>query len=244
VDEIDDLAGRWTRARTSALSPARRGEPEAALLPEALGTDREGAERRVFDHSLRLGEGFRRFHAATIPLDDLPEVLAQIAARDAPCLAGTWKSVPGEAAVCLERSGCVARALGPGACDYWREAVSGLVLGLTGLRHARHASVTRGDAHCVDVIYADPESVFRFGPIPEEMRAGLAAVARTVAIFDSAVTVRFRGLSEGVLYYELEQAGCGPSPLRARPLLEQGVQRRFPALALKEISPRPVLEDH
>ena len=57
----------------------------------------------------------------------------------------------GEPALKLERAGCPVAAHGAAACDYWREAISGLVLGMSGLLHGRHASLGHKDPSCVDV---------------------------------------------------------------------------------------------
>jgi hypothetical protein len=228
MERMPELGARWSRARRAA-----------------------GAiERRVYDHSLRLGASFCRFHALTLALEDIPDALDRIAASDAPCLRGTWSSVPGDTTGTsrLERAGCSAGAEGASACDAWREAIAGLVLGLTGgqVLHARHASQGHGDARCVDVFYLDPQSPLRFGPIPDAMREALATIARAVAVFDSSFAVTFLGLSENVLYYALAPArgcGAGSSGLSAQPLVERRVRQRFPDLSLFEVTPRTVLGD-
>ena len=245
VEPIPGLAARWRGARRAALNAVLQeagAADDTVLLAEALARDRDQAQRRVFENSLRLGQGFARFHHTALTLETLPDALDQVSGVAAPCLRGTWTAVPDEAALRLERPGCPFRDQGPAACDWWREAISGLVLGVAaGLRHARHQSCGHGDGRCVDIIYVHPESPLRFGPIPAEMADALAAVARMVTAFDTSAAVAFLGLSEGVLYYQLIKPGCGT--VRAQPLVEQGVHRRFPDLALREVSPRPVLLD-
>ncbi len=214
------------------------------LLAHAVSSDAADAARRVFDNSARLGRSFTRYHGGPIPQAELRAALARLATPAVPCLAHAWVEVEGEAGLRLERDGCPSRALGPAACDWWRDAVAGLVEGITdGLRHARHASCGHGDARCVDVIYRDPESSLRFGPLPSDLVDALAAVTRTIAIFDPTLVVTFLGVSERVLYYQLVASGCGTSNVRAQPMIEQAVHRRHPELVVREVSPRPVLDE-
>ncbi len=236
LDRLMDLASRWQRARRAAQTVAvADGAPGEAATTDAVDAS---AQRRGFDNSLRLGEGFRRHHAP-VRLADLPFVLEQLAPT-APCLAGTWTPRPEDEALTLERTGCPAAGDGPAVCDWWREAIAGLVLGVTGdVRHDRHCSRGHGGARCVDVFYRDPQSPLRFGPIPDAMRGDLDAVARSVAILDSACVIEFLGLSEDVLYYRLPTAVAGGG-VRGQPLVERSLRRRFPHLSPREVTPRPV----
>jgi hypothetical protein len=236
-----DLADRWRRARIAALAsllPAtdtRASNDELALLTRALAVDGAEAYRRVFDNSLRLGQGCARWFGHEPALGELPALLSELQSS---CLRGQWQPCEGEAALTLSRIGCEAS----GACDYWREAIDGLVLGLSGgIRHARHHSCGHGGSSCVDVIYVDPESPLRFGSIPEPMQAGLERVRGTARHFDSSIDVKYLGVSEGVLLYQIERSGCG-GELDVGAVIEKGLRKRFPDLALREISPRPVLE--
>lgn len=239
--DTHDLAERWRRARIAALAallPATDGSrdsDELALLTRALAVDAAETYRRVFDNSLRLGQSCARWFDHEPALGELPALLQ---ALGSPCLQGQWQAMDGEPALSLSRAGCEAA----GACDYWREAIDGLVLGLTGgIRHARHESRGHGGNTCVDVVYVDPESALRFGSIPEPMREGLERVRGTARRFDSSVDVKFLGVSEGVLLYQIEKSGCR-GELDIGPVVEKGLRNRFPDLALREISPRPVLE--
>lgn len=247
VTDGSGLRTRWQRARRAAIEavvPGRESASadDATLLRQALASNAADAERRVFDNGLRLGDSYRKYHQVSLELAALPAIADELS-QGAPCLHGSWRAEDDEAALVLERPGCPMGAGGPAVCDWWREAISGLVLGLTGgLRHTRHRSVGHGADQCVDIIYTDPTSTRRFGPIPAEMRAPLADVARSVAILDSSCRVEFLGLSDDVLYYQLPAASCGGG-VRGQPLIERGIQRRFPRLALCEVTPRPVLSD-
>lgn len=238
-----DLADRWRRARRAALqasvAPCSPDEAEQDLLTRAFQEDRGGVLRRVFDNSLRLGVGFARYFGSEIPLGDLPVILPQLGA---PCLSGRYRPCEEEPAYFLEQSGCDASALGAVACDWWREAIEGLVLGITGgIFYTRHASAGHGGGVCVGVLYILPESDLRFGPIPEVMAATLQGVARTVKTFHSSLEVEFLGMNEGALFYRVRRRGCGDTPLHAQSLVERGIHRRFPGVELREVTERSVL---
>lgn len=238
-----DLSARWRHARRAALrAQLPESGPEAGdddLLAAGLAANADDATKRVFDNSLRLGVGFTRAFDKELSLGELPAALSEL---EAPCLAGTWAPAEGdEPALTLARDGCPAAKLGPAACEFWREAIDGLVLGITGgIRHARHESVGHGGARCFDVVYVRPESPLRFGAIPSEIRDALEEVRRTAATFDSTVRVDFMGISQETLYYQLTRAGCG-GDLSISSVVERAVRRRLPDLKLREISPRPVL---
>ncbi len=246
VQILSDLAERWRCARRAALKavvPLDGTDPpdgtEDSWLRRALAQDVEATHRQVFENSLRLGLGFARYYDHELALDDLPTAVATLAS---PCASGTWSRDEDEPALRLSRSGCAMAALGPAACDYWREALDGLLLGITGgIRHARHRSVGHGDGDCLDVAYVDPESELRYGPIPEEMTAGLAEVERLARTFAGGTRLEFLGISEGVLHYE--QTNGHPGQVSVTSLVERALRRRFPTLKLREVSPRSVLAD-
>ncbi len=242
--ELGDLSQRWQFARRAALRsvlPESTGaESYDALLVAALAADAEKAIKAGFDNSLRLGAGFARFYGTELPLHTLPDALASLGV---PCLAGDYRRDEDEPALWLERAGCPSGALGPHACRFYREAIDGLVLGLTGgILHARHESSGAGGARCVDVFYLDPESDLRFAPIPDEMVGPLESVRKQARAFNARAEVTFVGMSEGVLYYR-EGSAYEPGSVSVRSLVERGVRRRFPDLALREISPRSVLAE-
>lgn len=239
-----DLASRWRRARCAALRDAAPGldahQTEESLLPIALDHAPEAALRLVFEHSKQLGEGFRRFYKLDLPLTELAAFLPLLGV---PCLARAWIRAAEEPAYVAEHAGCAAPSQHPRACDYWREAIEGLVLGMTGaVRHGRHASRGHGAPHCVDVLYVHPQSPLRFGPIPEDLRVGLESVRRVARAFDGSTEIEFLGLSEGVLHYQSRALG-GAGSLRINTVIEQGIARRFPGLATREVSARAVFVD-
>jgi hypothetical protein len=244
-DESIDLAWRWRAARRSALraacpDPAAAGAlDDEALLAEALASDAEAANKAAFEHSLRLGEGFRRVHRCDLPLHDLAAFLPLLGA---PCVDRRFAAVPGEAAALGERAGCADGARDGRACAFWREAAEGLVLGMTsGVRLGRHRSRGAGDDRCVDALFVHPESPRRFGAIPEALRRRLEGVAAMVRALDSHSEVEFLGLSEGVLYYRTRRDVSEPSPFLLHRNIERGVARCRPDLKVRDVTPRPVI---
>lgn len=238
-----ELGVRWERARIAALRSVLGGGvggDERALLTAALEADPAGALRGVFDNSARLGASFRRYHREEQTLASLPALLAGLGVA---CLrGGRWSATPGGASAVYERPACSARATA-GTCDYWREAIDGLVVGLGGqVRHARHRSRGHGDEACQDVLYADPESPLRFGTLPGELAERLAPVRDLVRQFRGGADLELLGVSEGVLLYRLSAGhGCGETDA-LQELVERSLARKVPGLRLQEMSPRPVLE--
>jgi len=240
MPEVADLAERWRFARCAAVRKAvpdlPMGLAHDAIV--ALGLERapDAVLRNVFDVSRRLGAGFRAHHRLDLPMSGLCDVLPQLGVA---CAARRWMRRPGETECRGERTGCADAALHPRACAFWREAIEGLVLGMTSaVLFARHASRGSGDHRCVDLLYVHPQSPSRFGPIPDHVRDALERIRRTACALDPSLDVIFLGISEGVLYYRADRADGGD---HASSAIEPAVLRRFPHLALREISPRPVL---
>lgn len=237
-----DLAERWRRARRAAvaaiLGPVSPESEEASLFECAGEAHAVELNRLLFENSARLGEGFRRYYRKRIELEELPRLLP---ALGSPCLRGAWKPVEGEGAWQLEREPC-REACTAVHCDAWREAIDGLVLGLTGeVRHTRHASLGHRQSRCVDLVYSKPDSPLRFGSIPGELRPVLDSIGAFAKSFRGGVEVTWLGLSEGVLLYELSTLDCAAKePVQM--LLEQTLQKRLPGLELRELSPKAVLE--
>lgn len=240
----NDLATRWHHARRAALrasfSESDPTQSEEDLLSLALPRDPEGALRRGFEYSKKLGNGFRSHHGLDLTLADLALLLPRLST---PCAGSTWTKTEHPLHYRSERRGCATGRSIPRACDFYREALDGLVLGLSGLAyHARHESIGSGADRCVDVIYVHPQSPVRFGPIPEDVAEGLAQVRNTTRIFDSTARLDFLGISEGVLYYSLVSAPESPN-LKLTTVIERSVQRRYPGLIARDASPRAVLTE-
>ncbi len=237
--QVEELAARWRLARRAAClavtGAAAASLDDDALVRLALTLDAARTLRGLYDNGLRLGHGYASFHRGRATLDELPALLG---ALGVPCLGGTWRSPPGVPAHFLERPGCP----DAGTCDAWREAIDGLVVGLSGAHHARHRSRGHGDRTCIDVLFADPRSPLRFGPIPGPIAPVLEQVRQCVRRFNSTAEVTFLGLSEGELFYEVQHGSKGPSNVDVGELLRREVRRRLPEVSLREAGSRAVLE--
>lgn len=240
---LKDLRGRWERARRAAaqtlVGPVDAHVDELALVGCAAEVDEAGLHRQLFENSARLGEGFVRVEKRRVPLEVIPEVLEALAP---PCLGrGRWEAA-GEGAWRLVRPPCTEQCE-RATCDAWREAIDGLVLGLTGgARHTRTSSVGHGQTQCIDLIYSDAENPLRYGEIEENLVPILESVQKFVRRFRGA-DVRFLGVSEGVLLYQFDTSGCSGGRTPAQALVEQLLEKKLPHLKVRELSPRPVLDD-
>lgn len=241
VDKHRELALRFAKARLSALTRAqgeeRKGETEVSLLGAVSedAAERQALARRVFENAAKLGQSYARYHRYTPSREELGDILCQ---SQAPCALSSWATADSEPALVARRGGC-SLANTAFACDFFAEAFSGLVSGLSDhVRHARSAAMGRGDAACIDVLYERPESLLRFGPIPEEMRSQLCSIERRVARFCST-SVAFVGLSHGTLFYKARD-GEREGALSIAAMITREVSRRFPSLRTENISPRPV----
>jgi hypothetical protein len=171
-------------------------------------------------------------------LDTLPRLLSQL---DVPCLAfGKWSDVAGGKT--LSRRPCSQNKTA-GECDYYREAIDGLVIGLTEeVRHTRHKSLGHGDDSCLDMLYDDPTTNARFGPLPDDVSEAAGPLQRLLKSFSSDLKLTLLGVSEGVLLYRLEaKDGCSTVSL-ARQLIERNLSKKVPHLTLRELSPKSVFE--
>ena len=179
-----------------------------------------------------------------MPPEALPAVLP---ALGLPCLEGRWDAIEEEPGFRLERPPCRPGA-GAAFCDHAREAIDGLVLGMTdGVHHARHESAGHGSAQCVDVLYGDPQSSLRHGPVPVEHVSALELVQAKVAGFKRGASLKILGVREGELHYELSDPGarrdgCGGCGDLLPRFAESSLRSHLPALLPRELSPRPVLE--
>ena len=168
-----------------------------------------------------------------------------------PCVQGRWESRKN--AKILSRKGCdFCPKSGVNACDYWREALDGLVIGLGDKeRLARHASIRHGDTACVDVFYFDgfyfdpegrKETSLAWGPLPEHMAKNLMEICED---FERVmkVSILLKGLNEGVLYFEFKSstdALCSGGQLLTS-TFQRKIQKQYPGLVIQEVTPRAVL---
>ncbi|HEY8270610.1 MAG TPA: hypothetical protein VIG33_06945 [Pseudobdellovibrionaceae bacterium] len=257
----EEFNQRWLKARTSALRKVCEPSKDtiefseadlidqyfsqvAAATPEERIKKKDQLLRHVFDHSRLLAMSLSKFLGVTFEIQDFQDLLEK---SEIPCVQGQWDSR--RTAKVLNRHGCdFCPKSGANACDYWREALDGLVMGLGDKeRLARHASVRHGDAACVDVFYFDAEEERRetslaWGPIPESMTAKLLEICDD---FESKMktSILLKGLREGVLYFEFKSSTdtlCSGGQLLAS-TFQRKIQKHYPALRIQEVTPRAVL---
>lgn len=275
--DLDDFSRRWGKARLSALLKtlafACKDEPvsrhpqnhsEEQLLSLVALDQRERILRSVFDVSRSLGRSASRHFGVSFEGIDFAKMLPQ---AGVPCFVGNWTQSRSEAWF-LERQSCAwnstfGHKLEGFGCNYWREALDGLVTGLSDeLRLARHRSIGMGcgDTSCLDVLFVDasagiaPGSAteayaatlrFRYGPIPDEISQELALFRRQFA----QTGIRFEplGVSEGIFYYRLEAHSgplCGSTAKAAHQSLKNAFSKSLPerwrGVELRDVTPLAV----
>lgn len=242
--KFDELADRWKKAREQALRSVQTGatpEAEEQLIENVEPARQEDLLRKVFLNSRSLAQSFSKHYQVSFEVDDFQKLLAQ---AQLPCFYGEWSSRP--QAQVLNRPGCAyAKKAKSFTCDYWREALDGLVMGLgEEERVARHGCARHDGGGCVDVIFietAEPRnSNYQLGPIPQALAGELMELA---ASFQQNLKTRveFVGYSAGTLYFHFpEGTACGSGGVY-KSALESKIRIKHPDIHLQDISPRAVL---
>ena len=258
----DDFYSRWSKARISAIRKVIDSDLELPILGdterglllqlfEFMGDCTVAQSdkmktilyRNIFDHSRALALGLSKKYNVTFELQDFREILS---ASKIPCFKGVWESR--DSAEVLPRNGCdYCTKIGSFACDYWREAIDGLVMGLgESERYVRHASVRHKDSQCVDVFFLETnkrnKNSLAWGKIPEHIEPILKSLCLKFEE-EFKVQIEVKGMKEGVLYYELKnptdnQCGQGGSLIKA---FQESIQNIYPGLQVFEVTPKAVL---
>lgn len=253
--DINDFHHRWKKARLAAIrqqvslddfQPIVGGDPlrdeELALLLAVPDDLRSKVTKGVFDNSRKLGLNVTRYLGLSWEIDDIVEVLK---AGGIHCCQGVW-TAKAHAHV-LTRAGCPqVRIHGSFICDYWREALDGLVMGVgESERFVRHQSQGHKDASCVDVIFNDAQSpgddLLKWGKIPETMQFALDEICARFSAFQ--VKLEWLGLKEGIIFYRLSSSAgplCGTSGKLHHDKLRRDLHSVFPGLELADASPLAV----
>lgn len=260
--DVPEFNRRWSDARLSAFSigpdsvepetPSPLGESEslarfltraASAVPSDAEAGKDSLLRRVFDNSRKLALSLSKRLGVTFEPADFQSLLS---GSPIPCFQGDWSSRNN--ARILARGGCgFCAEAGAFACDYWREALDGLVMGLgENERLARHASVRHGDSECIDVLFTDAREgqaeSLAWGPLPEHMALDLFEMA---AYFQrqKGIPIELKGFREGVLYFAFGASTdplCGTAGLLSH-WFHDLVRGKFPGLSLKDVTPQAVL---
>lgn len=256
-----DFALRWKKARMAALQVSLsitvlNNSSEFEILASVPELSRDAVLRSVFDYSRKFGVSASRHLGVSLEISDFSDLLQHV---EIPCYASPWRTH--NQAQVLERDGCESlSALGSFGCDYWREALDGLIMGAgDSERLSRHRSRGHGDLQCVDVLFSEDYTIPRvissttakadsasssgvkFGPVPQDVQAALEEIGKNF----EQMKVRFqvRGFSEGVLYYELEAKEgvlCGAGGKLLHDSLLLSFAEKIPNLIARDVAPLAV----
>lgn len=264
--DTKDFGLRWQKARLSALRSLLSEKVDSlncqeqdlaaqemkllSIVPDEL---HDQILRRVFDYSRQLGVSISKFLGLSFEISDFSEILAE---TKTPCFLGKWR-IHNDAHV-LERKGCASLStLKSFGCDYWREALDGLVTGAGDTeRVARHRSLGHGDEECLDVLFTENYSVPRvvsraqdktfnsfkkYGSVPAELTQALEGISTRFK--NMKVQLYVDGFSEGALYYRLETDEgvlCGAGGKLLHDSFCKELAKKYPNVLAKDSSPLAV----
>ncbi len=244
---IQELRERWLRAREASFQKVlAQISSESEGLAKLDNIEEEKFEellKSVFLNSRNLGVSYQKAKNLTWEKSDFTDFAKDLGS---PCLNGIWQKKP--TAYVLRRSGCsIGKAAGPRYCQYWREAIDGLVVGISDdVGFVRNSSLSVGDESCVDVFFdeeASPTDAIwnnenKWGVLPEDLKGDLELIQQKFN--DMKIDLKFLGLSERNLLYKLEpkeNLTCGSAGNIYRSHLEKLVKEKFPHYNLKDASP-------
>lgn len=243
---IIELSQRWQRARISAIGKISgdSSEEEFLQLADCLSEEQfESLLKAIFLNSRNLGLSYKKAHNLYWEKSDFVQHLHRMGS---PCFQGKWTA--NDKTISLVRDGCAdGRCLGARYCQYWREALDGLVMGICeDLAFVRYSSINSGETQCEDVIYDDEasqtdgiwKSPHRWGMLPDGVRDALGSVRETFR--EMKVELTFLGLSENNIYYKIESKEnltCGPVGSLYRTKLSRMVKEKYPEFQLRDASP-------
>lgn len=243
---ILELSDRWLRAREAAFKKVfSKDKTESEFLTDIGRVEQTQFEellKSVFLNSRNLGLSYQKANNLTWEKSDFTTFAKDLGS---PCLGGIWEKKT--SAHVLSRQGCSGKSVGQRYCQYWREAIDGLVVGISDdVGFVRNSSVGVGDDSCVDVFYDDESSptdaiwnnANKWGVLPEEIKADLELIQHKFN--EMKIDLKFLGLSEKNLLYKLEpkeNLTCGSAGNIYRGHLEKLVKEKFPLYGLRDASP-------
>nr|HMN69389.1 hypothetical protein [Bdellovibrionales bacterium] len=235
---IQDLGDRWQRARGAAYSATFGvSEKENEFLIGLNDLEEEKFEellKSIFLNSRSLGLSYQKSKNLTWEKSDFTAFAHKLGS---PCLVGVWEQKP--SAHILSREGCgLGRQVGKRYCQYWREAIDGLVIGISDeVGFVRNSSVSVEDEECIDVFFDEESSPTdaiwsnsnKWGALPESIKSDLESIQQKFN--EMKIDLKFLGLSEKNLLYKLEpkeNLTCGSAGTIYRSHLEKLVKEKFP----------------
>ncbi len=251
----DEFLKRWAAARRSALIRVLAERDHESVDPEISAsfsedklweqlhaTDQDAALKQVFLHSRKLGQSAVQHYQLQWELSDLHQVLK---GSYIPCTMGQWKK--NEQAWVATQTYCSApRIYGNFICNYWREAIDGLIMGVgENERIARHSSMGHGDEICLDVYFEDAPTKepggLRWGAIPDNMVSPLEDIKEWLS--SQGVTLHWHGYAENTIFYSMslpDKPICGSTAAIWHNRLYKKVHTEFPDVRMQDAAPLAV----
>lgn len=244
---IQDLGTRWQLARESAYNKIfedRKQENEFLLELNKLEEEKfEELLKSIFLNSRNLGLSYQKSKNLTWEKSDFTAFANKLGSS---CLAGLWELKP--SAHVLSREGCDSgKKIGRRYCQYWREAIDGLVVGISDeVGFVRNSSISVDDERCIDVFFDEESSptdaiwsnANKWGALPDSIKEDLEGIQQKFE--KMKINLKFLGISEKNLLYKLEpkeNLTCGSAGTIYRSHLEKLVKEKFPFFSLKDASP-------
>ncbi len=244
---IEDLSARWKLAREGAygkIFEVAKHEAEFLLdLNQLVEEKFEELLKAIFINSRLLGLSYQKAKSLTWEKSDFTAFADKLGS---PCLAGVWEQKP--SAHVLSREGCGSgKKSGRRYCQYWREAIDGLVVGISDeVGFVRNSSIAVDDEKCIDVFFDEESSPTdaiwsnsnKWGALPASIKSDLEGIQQKFE--EMKIDLKFLGISEKNLLYKLEpkeNLTCGSAGTMYRTHLEKLVKEKFPLFSLKDASP-------
>lgn len=251
--QLQDFAKRWHRGRlTSIASSLGREIPsdasEVDLIFELSKKDsdvQKAALRAVYHTGGLLASSMTLFYRRDWSMKD---VAALAAFSGSPCFGRSWDLTPQESdkeaiGMGLKRSACAEGVSNHFHCEYWKEALDGLITGLSDqLFLSRHSSAKSKHESCIDWLYPSRMSPLKYGPLAEDLKLLVNEIS--LRLEKSKIVLRVWGLSEGILYYQMESAiigFCGPGKRLFEEDFKKAVLGKFPNTKFFDVTPRAVI---
>jgi len=243
---IFDLRQRWEKSRLSAIRTLTTFQTEFEFFKQISTlseTEFDSLIKKIFLNSKTLGMGYQKKYSIVWERSDISIYFQNLGS---PCLMGGWDLR--KTANVLTRFGCQdGKLYGGRVCLYWREAIDGLVLGLSeDVGFVRHASFNSGGDNCVDIFYQEEKNLtdaiwsspYRWGKISKDMLETLLVIENK--FLEYKIKLKFLGQTEQNLFYKMESKEnliCGATGSIYRNILESSVKDKFPAVQLQDASP-------
>ncbi|MFN8370706.1 MAG: hypothetical protein U0T83_08815 [Bacteriovoracaceae bacterium] len=214
----EEFFEKWERARKAACISILKAKninanyfmSERDLLKLIDNESKETLYKNVFDNSRKFALSAMKYLGFLLEISDFKDLLMK---SDIPCFSGKWDEAVDIRV--LRRDGCaLGLELKAIACDYYREALDGFIMGSSdNERYARHESMGNGDKSCIDVFFienSNREQNFniRFKPIESEVITSFEKIKEEYR--KSNIDLKLLGMAEGKLFYMLD---CKSGPL-------------------------------